>query len=260
MGIGASKFYLKSKNYLNSYVGAYLEEDGEIIDTATVTTIHVASNEATGVQLLDTYADGSTLVGNAIVLSHAHVDHYQSVGVIARRYNVPLYVSKEVYAQCASKIGCADIKHFSPKKTFKINTMKIKPITTSHDVPSTGFVISKFGLFTDTGIVTKQMQAVMKKLEGVLLESNHDIDMLLNCQYPYFLKQRILSDNGHLSNIHASEFVQNKSNGLSWVLLGHLSANSNTPNLAQTTFETIVKRKRYYAVCSREKSSGVWEL
>jgi len=119
---------------------------------------------------------------------------------------------------------------------------------------------SEFGIFTDTGIVTKQMEDILPKLKGVLLESNHDIDMLINGRYPAYLKQWILSDLGHLSNIHASEFIQEKGNNLSLVLLGHLSGNNNTPHIARKTFETLVRRKIEYDVCSRDRASGKWMI
>jgi phosphoribosyl 1,2-cyclic phosphodiesterase len=137
--------------------------------------------------------------------------------------------------------------------------MYIKPIATTHDIPSSGFLIDDFGFFTDTGTITNEMTEALKRCKGVLIESNHDIDMLLNGSYPHFLKQRILSDCGHLSNIHASEFI-NQAKRLRWVLLGHLSANNNTPELAQQTFEAIVRKRVQYSVLSRDKESGTWLL
>ena len=100
----------------------------------------------------------------------------------------------------------------------------------------------------------------MPKLKAVLLESNHDIDMLINGPYPYHLKQRILSDHGHLSNIHASTLIQEKGINLSNVFLGHLSGNNNTPEVAKSTFERLVKRKLDFSVCSRNRASGHFEI
>jgi|TARA_B100002003_G_scaffold249312_1_gene285308 phosphoribosyl 1,2-cyclic phosphodiesterase len=193
---------------------------------------------------------------DGILMTHAHIDHTLGIGPISRKYNIPVYVKKDAYD--ISKLGKIDVKHF--KGNFKIKDLTIKPIKTSHDVPSTGFLVNNFGLFTDTGIVTNEMKDAVKKVEGMLLESNHDIDMLLNGRYPAFLKQRILSDNGHLSNISASSFIQEKGNDLNFVLLGHLSGNNNTPDITKKTFETLVKRKIDFNVCSRDKESGVWEV
>jgi len=195
---------------------------------------------------------------DGIILTHGHIDHYRGIGPVARQYNIPVYLTKQVYEQCQYLLGTLDIKQFSLNKPFKINSMSIKPVRTSHDMPNCGFVIGKFGLFTDTGKVTPGMKKAMANLQGVLIESNHDIDMLLDGRYPYFLKQRILSDTGHLSNIHCSQFVQALGKNLSWALLGHLSGNNNTPAVAADTFSAIVKRKVDSAVLSREKESGVW--
>ena len=193
---------------------------------------------------------------DGILLTHSHVDHTMGIGPISRKYDIPVYVKKEVYSM--SKLGNVDVKHFI--SDFKIKDLKIKPVPTSHDVPSNGFIINNFGLFTDTGIITTQMEGAVKNIKGVLLESNHDIDMLLNGRYPAFLKQRILSDNGHLSNISASDFIQKHGNHLNFVLLGHLSGNNNTVEITKKTFETLVKKKLDYGVCSRDKESGVWEV
>lgn len=198
---------------------------------------------------------------DALLLTHAHIDHYQSIGVISRKYNLPAFMTKETYKQCSSYIGGVISKNFSVGKEFKIGKIDINPINTSHDVPSCGFVIGKFGLFTDTGTITPHMSDAMKGLKGVLLESNHDIDLLLKGRYPFFLKQRILSDNGHLSNIHASTFVNEHASNLDWVLLGHLSGNNNTPEKASETFESLVSTSRLdYEVLSRNALSGTWDL
>lgn len=193
---------------------------------------------------------------NAVLLTHAHHDHIASAGVISRRYNVPIYMTKDVYSESRFKLGDIQRKTFSINKEFKINNLIVKPIPTSHNVSSCGFIIDKFGLFTDTGIVTKEMESVISKLKAVLLESNHDIDMVINGPYPAYLKQWILSDKGHLSNIHASSLIQSKGNNLSLALLGHLSGNNNTPDAAKKTFETLVKKKIHYYICSRDKETG----
>jgi phosphoribosyl 1,2-cyclic phosphodiesterase len=197
---------------------------------------------------------------NAILLTHSHTDHLQGIGPIARKHNVPVYTTKEVYSLSKDHLGSVNIKHFSLNSKFKVNNLQIKPVKTSHDVPSCGFVIDKFGLFTDTGIVTDEMKKEASNLNAILLESNHDIDMLLNGKYPAFLKQRILANTGHLNNIQTSEFLQNDTNGLSLALLGHLSENNNKVELVKHTFESIVKKKIDYSVLSREKESGTWKL
>ncbi len=193
---------------------------------------------------------------DAVLLTHSHSDHKIGAGVVSREYDIPVYMAKEV--DDGTDIGQIRKKIF--QRSFKINGLTIKPVLTSHNVPSCGFVIKDFGIFTDTGVATKQMMDALGKLRGVLLESNHDTDMLINGSYPAFLKQWILSDSGHLSNISASSLIQEKGKNLNLALLGHLSGNNNTPDIAAHTFETLVKRKIEYRVCSREKESGVWEI
>ncbi|MAE43069.1 MBL fold metallo-hydrolase [Candidatus Woesearchaeota archaeon] len=197
---------------------------------------------------------------NGIILTHAHHDHVAGAGVLSKRFGIPLYMANETYAGTKLKLGKIEMKMFSVNKSFKIGSLRIKPVITSHNVSSCGFVFGKFGIFTDTGIVTKQMERTIPKLNGVLLESNHDIDMVINGHYPAFLKKWILSDEGHLSNIHASSLIQEKGKKLSLVLLGHLSGNNNSPDVAKNTFEKLVKRKIEYAVCSRDEESGSWSL
>ncbi len=151
---------------------------------------------------------------DGILITHSHSDHVSGAGVLGRRYGVPLYASKEVYSESRSKIGNVEAKQFDVKKSFKVRGLEVKPVETSHNVSSCGYVIGSFGLFTDTGKVTKQVKDMLPKLKGVLLESNHDIDMVLNGPYPAFLKQWILSDQGHLSNLHASSLLQAKGKNL----------------------------------------------
>ncbi len=194
----------------------------------------------------------------AIVLTHAHTDHTSGAGPISRKYNVPVFLKKTMYEKARKKIGKTQYKFFSGK--FRINGTEITPVKTSHSIASYGYVIGKFGLFTDTGIPTSDMEKIMPKLEGVLLESNHDVDMLINGPYPYYLKQLILSNEGHLNNIDACNFVENFGENISYVLLGHLSGTNNTPKAAKQTFESLVKRKVDFHVCSREKLSGTWKI
>ena len=195
----------------------------------------------------------------AILISHSHADHIAGAGVISRKYKIPMYVTKQTYNEILY-IGRQEIRHFFPGKEFQVGQLNVMPIQLCHDVASCGFVINNFGIFTDTGKATKQLMEAMPKLKGVLIESNHDIEMLIKGPYPQHLKYRILGDFGHLSNIHASQLVKDKGKNLHLCLLGHLSATNNTADLCRHTFETIVQRKVDYSVLSRECESGSWEI
>jgi len=193
---------------------------------------------------------------DGIVITHGHNDHISSAGVLSRRFGIPVYMTKEVYS--GARLGRFESRIFSGD--FKVNGLKVKPVVTSHNVSSCGFVVGKFGYFTDTGRITKQMKKVIPGLNSILLESNHDVGMVHNGHYPAFLKKWILSDEGHLSNDNASSIIQEKGKNLSFVLLGHLSGNHNTSDIASETFNTFVKRKIDFSVCSRDKESGSWKL
>jgi phosphoribosyl 1,2-cyclic phosphodiesterase len=143
---------------------------------------------------------------DGIVLSHAHGDHYQGIGPIARRLRIPVYVREEVYAACRQRLGPVDVRHFDAN--FRIKDLEIIPVETSHDIASCGFVVGRFGIFTDTGCVTSHRKEVICDLDAVLLESNYDESMLMNGPYPRHLKERIASERGHLSNDDASDFIK----------------------------------------------------
>ena len=193
---------------------------------------------------------------DGILITHEHSDHISGAGVLSRRFGIPVYMTKEVYSM--AKLGKFESRIFS--RDFKIGKLKVKPVVTSHNVSSCGFVVGKFGYFTDTGIVTEQMKKAISGLNSILLESNHDVEMVRNGHYPAFLKKWILSDEGHLNNDDASSVIQEKGKNLSFVLLGHLSGNHNTPDIASETFNTLVKRKIDFSVCSRDKESGSWKI
>jgi len=195
-----------------------------------------------------------------ILVTHSHHDHIAGVGVLARRYNIPVYITKPTYDEAQFKLGNVTAKIFDRAKSFRIHDLNIKPVQTSHNVYSCGFVIREFGLFTDTGTVTKQISDIFPTLKAVVLESNHDIDMLIHGRYPPYLKQWILSDQGHLSNIAASTLIQSRGENLACVLLGHLSENNNTPELAKKTFETLVHRKVVCNICSRDHETKTWDI
>lgn len=197
---------------------------------------------------------------DGIIITHEHNDHISGAGVLSRRFGIPVHMTNEVYSEVKFKLGKVENKMFSLDKEFKVSNLKIKPVATSHNVNSCGFVVGKFGFFTDTGFVTKQMEKTIPKLNAILLESNHDIDMLINGRYPAFLKKWILSDEGHLSNDNAGSIINEKGKNLSLALLGHLSENNNTPDVARDTFECLVKRKIDFSICSRDKESGSWKI
>ena len=176
---------------------------------------------------------------DAIIVSHEHADHVQGVGVLARRFNLPVYFSPKTDACTRSMVGTIkDIQHFETGKKFSINTLTIHPFSISHDAEDpAGFTIVnnglKIGIVTDLGIATAMVKERLKQCHLLILEANHDPDMLINGPYPWPLKQRIQGRMGHLSNHDSRKLLDTlKHDNLQHVILAHLSETNNTPQKA----------------------------
>jgi len=175
----------------------------------------------------------------AIVVSHEHADHIRGVGVLARRYGLPVYMSVETQSAALPAIGkLPRTCHFHPGKAFKIPPFTIHPFHVSHDaVDPVGFTIamngSRIGIATDLGIATALVEQHLKACHCLVIEANHDMEMLINGPYPWPLKQRIRGRNGHLSNEAAEALLRTVMHAdLKHVILGHLSETNNTSDQA----------------------------
>ena len=178
---------------------------------------------------------------NAILVTHEHIDHIRSLGTISKKYNIPIYASLGTWNGIQNEKSVIEIEeknYFKVGEKFEIGELKIMPFQTSHDaMDSCGFSIEhedkKISIATDLGEVTNEVMNNLKHSKFILLESNYEPEVLKFCSYPYSLKSRISSNRGHLSNKDAgntiSELVEN---GLENVMLGHLSKESNFPELA----------------------------
>ncbi len=188
---------------------------------------------------------------DAICVSHEHSDHIQGVGVLARRFKLPVYLSSQTAAAAKSHMGkVATIKTFECGSGFEINALKLHPFALSHDAKDpAGFTVNcngtKIGIATDLGIATHMVQEHLKNCTALILEANHDPEMLANGPYPWPLKQRIGSRTGHLSNPEARDLLtvlQNK--GLEHVILAHLSETNNTAEKALSEVSRALTRCR----------------
>ena len=176
---------------------------------------------------------------DAIVVSHEHVDHIQGVGVLSRRFNLPVYMTSGTINAAAAQLGnVCDFNAFECGKPFAIENLSIHPFSLSHDAEDpAGFTICqngiKIGIATDLGIATAMVKEHLKGCNLLIIEANHDPDMLINGPYPWPVKQRIQSRTGHLSNsasMNLLKAVQHEM--LECVILAHLSETNNTPQKA----------------------------
>ena len=181
---------------------------------------------------------------DAIIVSHEHSDHIQGVGVLSRRYNVPVYINQKTH-RASPKLGSLyETRSFECGMTFQISNLTIHPFSISHDAEDpVGFKIGQNGtsiaIATDLGIATSVVKEHLKHCVLLILEANHDPRMLENGPYPWPLKQRIKSRTGHLSNTSSKILLEElQHENLQHVILAHLSEINNTPRLA---FEEVAK-------------------
>ncbi len=178
---------------------------------------------------------------SAIVVTHEHGDHISGVGVLSRRCSLP------VYANCGTHLAAeARVKklykrfEFGTGEAFIIDDLEIHPFRISHDTADpVGFVVSdsstSLGYCTDTGRVTKLIGHHVRRCSALILEANHDPQMLMDGPYPMPLKQRVRSSQGHLANGDAARFLADLiDSSLQYVVLAHLSETNNQPQLALT--------------------------
>lgn len=200
--------------------------------------------------LLDREIDPSTITG--IFVTHEHSDHIKGIRIIASSYNIPVYATKGTL----QGLEDADILNgkfpfyeIDENSVIESGDLLVRAFKTPHDSnESCGYTIElpderKVAIATDIGHITNEIMNAIIGCDLVMLESNHDVGMLENGPYPYYLKRRILSDFGHLSNVTCSEVAtQLIERGTTRLFLGHLSTENNIPELAfQTSYSAILE-------------------
>ncbi|MBQ6268310.1 MAG: MBL fold metallo-hydrolase [Clostridia bacterium] len=180
----------------------------------------------------------------AIFVTHEHNDHISGVRVFAKRHGIDVYASAGTLAgmEALRAIDPKTRTHVLPAEGAEVGGFFVRPFRTPHDArESTGFSVTapdgrRLAVATDIGCVTQTVMDAVAGSDLVLLESNHDLRMLQNGPYPYFLKERILSDRGHLCNDRCAETaVKLLESGTTRFVLGHLSRENNLPALARET-------------------------
>ena len=175
---------------------------------------------------------------SAIIVTHEHSDHIRGVGILSRRYNLPVYINPKTHRACPRLGRLYETRHFECGTTFQVNNMAVHPFAISHDAEDpAGFTIGQngttIGIATDLGIATSMVRQHLKPCALLILEANHDPAMLQTGPYPWPLKQRIQGRTGHLSNPDSKKLLNELQHAnLQHVILGHLSEVNNTPQKA----------------------------
>ena len=178
---------------------------------------------------------------DGIVVTHEHVDHVRGVGTLSRRYKLPVYLNKGTHQHLSDSVGrLGEKEEFVTGRSFHIEDVTVHPFAISHDgVDPVGFTLTngsvKIGVCTDLGTATRLVHRHLEHCSVLILEANHDMEMLKNGPYPWPVKQRIKSRVGHLSNEQSVEVISRVfSENLQAVILAHMSETNNSS-------ETVLK-------------------
>jgi phosphoribosyl 1,2-cyclic phosphodiesterase len=201
----------------------------------------------------------------AIFISHEHIDHIRGIETISKKYDLPVYINEKTYANGRIKLKEELIHSFSDEEKISIGSLEVIPFFKSHDAADPySFSIEyneiRVGVFTDIGHVCEKLVHHFSRCHAAILEANYDEEMLENGRYPVYLKNRIRSAHGHLSNAQALElFVNHRSEFLSCLLLAHLSKENNSPQLVHELF-TAHTEGTEIIVASRYEESAVFNI
>ncbi|MCF7805563.1 MAG: MBL fold metallo-hydrolase [Candidatus Marinimicrobia bacterium] len=184
---------------------------------------------------------------NGIIVSHEHNDHIKGVGIFARRYKTPVYISHQTYNAAKKSLKNTEIRFFTEGKELRYEDLVVDTFQQPHDAVSpVGFTFrqqngagpgAKLGYVTDLGQVTTLVRQRLSDIQALVVEANHDEKMLMNGPYPWRTKQRVRGRYGHLSNAVSAQLIGEivESTGIEEVTLAHLSENNNLPALARDT-------------------------
>lgn len=190
---------------------------------------------------------------DAILITHDHTDHIKAVGHLAEEFDLPIYTTQLIHEginrnySTTTKVQPEHRRVIGKDTTFELGDFLITPFDVPHDSSDcVGYVIgtedTNFCIITDAGHVTESMQHAVNIAHHLVIESNHDTEMLSSGPYPAYLKGRISGPRGHLSNVDSARLVaENATPELQNVWLCHLSEENNHPELARKTYETVLR-------------------
>ncbi len=212
---------------------------------------------------------------SALLITHEHTDHICGAGVLARRYSIPIYANSLTWQAMDGLIGDVPLtcrREFETGRDFYIGSVNVLPFHTPHDAAeSVGYCFfaggRKVTVMTDIGHMTEELYAMASGSDILLIESNHDPELVASSRYPYPLKRRILSDNGHLSNESCGRALcRLYTSGVKQAILGHLSRENNFEQLALETVrseldrECIPREEFALWVAHRDRVTGRFEV
>ena len=201
----------------------------------------------------------------AIFISHEHGDHIAGLNVLAKKFNLSVYITPATAKHARLLIDPSYQKIFQPFKPLQIGNLSVTAFPKFLDaIDPHSFIVSQdaitVGIFTDLGKVCKELTAHFKLCDAAFLEANYDVAMLENGHYPIHLKNRIRGGEGHLSNDEALQlFQQHKPAKLRYLLLSHLSKNNNKPELVQALFSQYAEQTEII-IASRYQETAVYHV
>ena len=225
-----------------------------------------------GKKIIDALASINVGIENisAILITHEHSDHTQSIATLSKKYNIPVYANKKTWNAMQDKkekMSKDNIMYFNNNKPFTLNDITILPFDIPHDAADPcGFTISDFNskisIATDIGHMTTSIIDNIKNSNFLLLEANYEPDVLKCSSYPFHLKERIASPIGHLSNIEAGKTINYLADfGVKNIMLGHLSNENNFPELAyKSVLEQIENKELNLSVANRFSPSEFFNV
>lgn len=213
---------------------------------------------------------------SAILVTHEHSDHIKGIGILSRKFDLPVFASEGTWREMYGKIGNVaprNMRVFTPGQDFYVGSIDVTPFSTPHDAAEpVGYTFetggAKLAIATDLGSVRDSWLKYIVGADAVILESNFDPGMLQTGPYPYDLKKRIMGKHGHLSNDDAGEVaVELAQHGATQIILGHLSKENNYPELALQCTKSALKTAGIdvesdvrVMVASRDGNSGMYSV
>jgi len=184
----------------------------------------------------------------AVFITHEHGDHMRGARGVDKKLQVPIYLTAKTYNSAYKNMRPDSPRFFSPNERIEVGNFTIHPVLKKHDAAEpcsfrVQYKNKNVGVFTDIGEACKNVQTHISKCDGLFLESNYDEKMLWSGRYPEFLKARVASEVGHLSNDQAFDLLDKHTNGnLQCVFLSHISKDNNTPEKAIEKMESLTER------------------